>query len=233
MAKSIGMCRALKLEWLNQTVELLLEGRSEQEIKETLTDYLSKDIKSYTNLHKTISILMNTWIRLPDNLMKLRNQVLKIYSTTDNKLALHWCMLLLTQPLFNDVCRLIGKISKIQDTFNTTWLKKQLSETWGANSTVLQGITRVLLTLKNFGVIENQKTGTYFIKKIPIKERDLLELVILSTLFLNQKYYYDFDELISIPQFFAFDYHLSYEVLLNSQLFKLSTFGDKLVKNNT
>ena len=36
MAKMVGLSRSIKLEWLNKTVELIKEGKTETEIKEAL-----------------------------------------------------------------------------------------------------------------------------------------------------------------------------------------------------
>ena len=62
MAKTVGLSRNLKLQWLNKTVELVLDELEEQEIKNQLNEYLRFEIKSPTNLRKTREILMNIWV---------------------------------------------------------------------------------------------------------------------------------------------------------------------------
>jgi hypothetical protein len=64
MAKIIGLSRSIRLEWLNKTVELVLEGKNETQIKDELNEYLSFEIKSPTVLRKTREILMNIWVKL-------------------------------------------------------------------------------------------------------------------------------------------------------------------------
>ena len=46
MAKMVGLSRNLKLQWLNKVAELVLEGHTEQEIKDQLNEYLSFEIES-------------------------------------------------------------------------------------------------------------------------------------------------------------------------------------------
>ena len=57
MAKMVGLSRNLKLQWLNKVVELVLEGHTEQEIKDQLNEYLSFEIESPINIRKTREIL--------------------------------------------------------------------------------------------------------------------------------------------------------------------------------
>ena len=49
MAKIVGLSRNLKLQWLNKTAELVLEGLTEKEIKDQLNEYLSFEITSAIN----------------------------------------------------------------------------------------------------------------------------------------------------------------------------------------
>ena len=132
MAKMIGLSRAIKLEWLNKTVELILEGNNEEQIKDELNEYLSYEIKSPTNIRKTREILMNIWVKTSDDLSTIKKLAIDAYKNEKtNKLAIHWGMLMATYPVFSDVCALIGKLTKIQDTFTTAWLKEKLFEIWG------------------------------------------------------------------------------------------------------
>ena len=43
MAKMVGLSRNLKLQWLNKVVELVLEGLTEQEIKELNLDIAKRN----------------------------------------------------------------------------------------------------------------------------------------------------------------------------------------------
>ncbi|ALX09378.1 hypothetical protein M972_112467 [Acetivibrio thermocellus AD2] len=125
MAKMIGLSRSIRLEWLNKTAELVLEGKDYTQIKDELNEYLSFEIKSPTNIRKTREILTNIWVKIPDALSTLKRQALEAYKDDkSNKLALHWSMMLVAYPVFCDVCALIGKLTSIQDTFTHPGLKK-------------------------------------------------------------------------------------------------------------
>ena len=61
MAKSIGLSRNIKKQWLDKAAELYCDNLSENEYKNKMNEYLSFEIESPTNLRKTREILMNLW----------------------------------------------------------------------------------------------------------------------------------------------------------------------------
>ncbi|MCR4443489.1 MAG: hypothetical protein QHH10_06610 [Peptococcaceae bacterium] len=230
MTKIVGLSRSIKLEWLNKTVELILGGKDEIQIKEELNEYLSFEIKSPTNLRKTRGILMNIWVKTPQELSALKQQALEAYEDEkSNKLALHWSMMLVAYPVFSDVCALIGKLTNIQDTFATSWLKEKLFEMWGERTTLLHSSNKILQTLKQIGAIENEKVGVYRIKRYPVTDVKTIQVLLLAILHLRERAYYEIAELSSVPQAFPFEYNVSYEWLHDSDLFTLSNFGGKVV----
>jgi hypothetical protein len=230
MAKMIGLSRSIKLEWLNKTVELVLESKDETQIKYELNEYLSFEIKSPIILRKTREILTNIWVRTPNDLSIIKQLALEAYKDEkSNKLALHWSMMLITYPVFCDVCALIGKLTNIQDTFTTSWLKEKLFEMWGERTTLFHSSDKILQTLKLFGAIENEKVGVYHIKKHPITDVKTIQVLLLAILHLRERAYYEIAELSSLPQAFPFEYNVSYELLHGSNLFTLSNFGGKIV----
>lgn len=230
MAKIVGLSRSIKLEWLNKTAELVLEGKDEIQIKDELNEYLSFEIKSPTNLRKTREILTNIWVRTPDELSTLKQQALEAYKDEkSNKLALHWSMMLVAYPVFCDICALIGKLTNIQDTFTTSWLKEKLFEMWGERTTLFHSSDKILQTLKLIGAIENEKVGVYRIKKYPVTDVKTIQVLLLAILHLRERAYYEIAELSSVSQAFPFEYNVSYEWLHDSNLFTFSNFGGKIV----
>lgn len=230
MAKMVGLSRPIKLEWLNKTVDLLMEGMDALQIKDELNEYLSFEIKSSINIRKTREILKAIWVNTPDELVSLKQNAFEAYKNkNEDRLAAHWCMLLVTYPVFSDVCSLIGKLTNIQDTFTTTWLKEKLYEVWGERETLLHSCDKILQTLKFMGVIENEKVGVYRIKKYKVESKKSIEVLLTAMLHLKEKAYYEISELSCVPKLFPFVFDVSYEWLHNSEVFKLNNFGGKVV----
>ncbi|MEH7239088.1 hypothetical protein [Bacillus sp. JJ1562] len=230
MAKVVGLSRPIKMEWLNKTVELIKQGKSEIEIKNDLNEYLGFEITSPTNLRKTREILMNIWVKTPEELNYIKSMALEVFDNERvNRLVIHWCMILLTYPVFLDVCALIGKMTDIQEVFTTRWLKEKLFDIWGERTTLLHSIDKILQTLKYIGSIENEKKGTYKVKTYDIPDETARNLIILTVIAIKKRAYYELSELSKTPEMFPFDYSVSHEVLHDSEMFSLTNFGGKVV----
>ena len=230
MSKLVGMSRMVKPEWLDKTVEYIIGDDDEAIIKDKINDYLSYEINSPTNLRKTREILFNVWVRPKESAPHIHEVAVKAYmSDRSDKMALNWAMILLAYPVFGDVAARIGKLSMIQDTFTTAWLKEKLSEEWGGRSTLVHSCDKLLQTLKAIGAIENTKTGTYRIRKHEVTDEHSISVLLMCLLALNRQAYYEISELVSNPLFFPFDFSVTLDWLHHSPLFNLSNFGGKLV----
>ena len=272
MAKMVGLARPLKIEWLNKTVDLTIEGRPVEEIQAELNEFLSFEINSSTTLRKTRESLINIWIdsltttqretpsspantqkdspaapgntrQLPINIQKdhpedkaaeLRRQALSIYPTLQlerslSTLPVHWCMIQVTYPIFADICALIGKISMIEETFTTAWIREKLYESWGERTTLDVPVKNILRTLIDFEAIEKVKTGVYKIRQISVTDDGIKRLFIKTILALKQRAYYEITDLSYAPQLFPFVFDVSHEWLHNMGCFSLGYFGGKTV----
>ena len=233
MTKQIGFSRPIKLAWLDKTVELVSRNLSDEEIRNELREYLSYEITSKVNIRKTVTILTNIWVNKPKSLEFMKKLGIETYSisrTTSNQLVSHWCMMLLTYPLFYDTCNIIGNISNIQDTFTIKWLKNKLYELWGETTTLKYSVDRIIQTLKDMGSIENVDIGVYKINSYEIIDYQTILLIVLTTLYLRESAYLSLTELTYVPFMFPFKYQISLDVLIKySNIIKLDNFGGQIV----
>lgn len=230
MEKIVGLSRAIKPEWLTKTVEVISNSNNEQEIKEKLNEYLSFEIKSPTNLRKTREILLRIWYKPSSTNEGIWNLAVKAYQhDNNNRLALNWAMILLAYPVFSDVCGLIGKISLVQDTFTTAWLKDKLLSVWGERTTLYHSTDKIIQTLKNLGAIENTKIGVYRICTRQLTDMNTVKVMLMSLLALNKKAYYEIPELSRVPIYFPFEYSVALEWIHNTPEISVGNFGGKMV----
>ena len=160
MAKMVGLSRNLKLPWLNEVVRLYAEGLDDNQIKEKLNEYLSFEIGSPTVLRKTREILMNIWVYENDYTAALRDEALRLFQKdSDYALPVHWCMMLAAYPVFQDMCRLIGKIGEFEETITTKQIKQKLFDEWGERSTLNHTSDKLISTLKALEALDSEKTG--------------------------------------------------------------------------
>ena len=137
--------------------------------------------------------------------------------------------MLVAYPVFCDICALIGKLTKIQDTFTTSWLKEKLFEMWGERATLYYSCDRILQTLRQFGVIKNERIGVYRINKYPVTDVKTIQVLLLAILHLRERAYYEIADLSTAHQAFPFEYAVSLDWLYNSKLFALNNFGGRIV----
>ena len=147
MAKMVGLSRNLKMQWLNKTAELVMEGLSEKEIHDQLNEYLSFEISSPTNLRKTREILMYIWVYENEIGSKLKNEAISIIKDLpEYALEVHWCMMMAAYPVFDDMCKLIGKMSEFQDEIALSQIKQKLYDEWGERTTLLHSVDKLIST---------------------------------------------------------------------------------------
>lgn len=229
MAKMVGLSRNLKLQWLNKVVELVLEGHTEQEIKDQLNEYLSFEIESPTNLRKTREILMNIWVYDNELAYRMRNsalQLIKAYPEYD--LVIHWCMMMTAYPVFVDMCKLIGKLLEFQDEITLAQLKEKLFDEWGERTTLYHSIDKLIATLKALDVMVCDKPGKYHVKTHKVYNSKVTAFMVYAMMLIDDGGYYTFTEINSSTYLFPFEYKMEKEILFEDERFSMNNFGGEL-----
>ena len=229
MAKMVGLSRNIKLQWLNKVVELEQEDLTTEERKEQLNEYLSFEIGSPTVLRKTREILMNIWEYENDYSAKLREEGLSLIAKyPENRVAIHWCMLLAAYPVFVDLCKMIGKMSEFTDEITLKQIKEKIFDEWGERSTLFHSIDKIISTLKDLGVLSCDKPGRYHISKQEVNNQAVVSFMIYAIMLIDDAGYYTFQELKELVYLFPFEYQLSKEQLMEDSRFTMNNFGGEL-----
>lgn len=229
MAKMVGLSRNLKLPWLNEVVRLYAEGLDENQIKEQLNEYLSFEIGSPTVLRKTREILMNIWVYENGYTGALRDEALRlIQKDLDYAIPVHWVMMLAAYPVFQDMCRLIGKIGEFEETITTKQIKQKLFDEWGERSTLYHSIDKLIATLKAMDVLESKKVGIYSIKKHQLYKTEIVNFLLFAMMKIDDAGYYPLLNLENSLYLFPFEYKVSKENIMEDDRFTTGTFGGVL-----
>ena len=229
MAKMVGLSRNLKLPWLNEVVRLYAEGLDDNQIKEKLNEYLSFEIGSPTVLRKTREILMNIWVYENDYTAALRDEALRLFQKdSDYALPAHWCMMLAAYPVFQDMCRLIGKIGEFEETITTKQIKQKLFDEWGERSTLYHSSDKLISTLKALEALDSEKTGVYSIKKHEFSKPEIVDFLLYAMMKIDDAGYYSLLDLENSVYLFPFEYKVSKEAILMDDRFTTGTFGGEL-----
>lgn len=229
MAKMVGLSRNLKLPWLNEVVRLCSEGLDDNQIKEQLNEYLSFEIGSPTNLRKTRDILLNIWVHENDFTSALRDEAIRLLQKdSDYALPVHWIMMLAAYPVFQDMCRLIGKISEFEETISLKQIKQKLFDEWGERSTLYHSIDKLIATLKAMDVLESEKVGVYSIKKHSLSKSEIVNFLLFAMMKIDDAGYYSLLNLENSLYLFPFEYKVSKESIMEDDRFSTGTFGGEL-----
>ncbi|NSW92055.1 MAG: hypothetical protein HPY74_15535 [Firmicutes bacterium] len=237
MLERIGFVRSIKLDWLNKTVRTYLDLKEAytkdnekycKKVKEVLDEYLMEYIKE-ENRKKTISILTRTWLNVEQQHMHIRDRALELFKTADEneKIAIHWCMLMMAYPVFLDITATIGKLLNLQDGFSLSMVKRRIYEIWGERSTLKYAIDKIVRSITEWGVVEDgSKRGEYKRKEpFNIHNTEIKLLLIEAYLIATKKTYLQFVEVNSLNELFPFKLDLGLGDFHGSKAFNLNKMG--------
>lgn len=165
----IGFSQRIKLEWFEQTANLILAGNDKATINDLLQDLLRNKVsiggKSVRgNREKVITILLKTWLTVPRELEKLRDEGLEILQGLPRKdrIAVHWGMTLAAYPFWGSVAAHTGRLLRLQGTAAAAHVQRRVKENYGERETASRAVQRVLRSYIDWGVLkETGDKGVY------------------------------------------------------------------------
>jgi len=231
MSKAVVLARTIQTEWLDAMVEVYLATKEHEEVKEKINGYLAGFITSPTVLRKTREILMRTWVDVDESLLAARDWGLKIWSSCprDERIAVHWGMLLLVFPIFRDLCATIGKLDDIQEEITLSQIKRRIYELWGERTTLVHSLPKNMQTLRYFEAVAMLKPGYYKTTKRVLHSSEVISFLLFAAMQAGGKLYYNLTEIAKFKELFPFEYAVRVEDLQNSGVFKVDRFGGEAV----
>lgn len=165
----VGFSQRIRLEWLEQTSNLVLAGNSKQAIASALQELLCDKLSvggeaERGNREKAITILMKIWVTVPSELASLCNSGLDFlqHLPLAEHLAVHWGMVMAVYPFFGHVAGSVGRLLRLQGTAAAAQVQRRVREKYGERDTVSRATRRVLRTLVDWGVLaEGSTPGIY------------------------------------------------------------------------
>jgi hypothetical protein len=170
----IGFSQRVRLEWLEQTANLVLAGNDKAAVNEALQDLLKDKVSvggqaKGCNRNKIISILRKIWVSTPEELIPLRNDALAFLSTQSSSLsphqlsvAIHWGMVMAVYPFWSGVATQTGRLLRLQGSAAAAHVQRRVREQYGERETVSRAARRVLRSYLDWGVLQETSTkGIY------------------------------------------------------------------------
>jgi hypothetical protein len=169
IADQIGFSQRIRLEWFEQTVNLVLAGNDKENINSALQAILKDKVSvggvaDRGNREKIISILMKVWVNASPKLAAVRNEGHELvkHLSPKNHLASHWGMVMAVYPFWAVVVSHTGRLLKLQGTAAASQVQRRMREEYGERETVSRAARRILRSFVDWEVLKETKMkGVY------------------------------------------------------------------------
>lgn len=158
----IGFSQRIRLEWFEQTTNLILSGNDKASINDFLQNLLADKVSVggrsiRGNREKVIDILLKTWHSVPSELEPLRDEGLEILQTIPlrNRIAVHWSMAQTVYPFWDTVAAHTGRLLRLQGTAAAAQIQRRIREEYGERETASRAARRVLRTFIDWDVLND------------------------------------------------------------------------------
>jgi hypothetical protein len=165
----IGFSQRVRLEWFEQTTNLVLAGNDKATISDAFQELLKDKVSvggqaERGNREKVITILLKTWLTVPRELESLRVEGLELLKRVPRRhhLAIHWGMVMAVYPFWSGVAVQVGRLLRLQGSAAAAHVQRRVREQYGERETVSRAGRRVLRSYLDWGVLqETGKKGVY------------------------------------------------------------------------
>jgi hypothetical protein len=239
MAKRIGFDRMIRIEWLDAIAGNIREQKNIDDIRSAMHALLEKEFPQYQARRKTITVLLRIWYKVPSEHKDIRNRGLLLLPQVNqnDRIWIHWGMVLLAFPFFRDIIRILNRCFSFHDSCTPAEIQRKIEETWGRRTNMKRALDRVLQSLRYWNIIGKEKTGENLVPSIQLstKNKDV-ELWFIEALLLSEESQSLLLDLIfRLPAAFPFKITLEQTDIMNSMRFtiqQLSGNRNEIVMKN-
>jgi hypothetical protein len=165
----IGFSQRVRLEWLEQTANLVLAGNDKAAVNDALQELLKDKVSiggqaERGNREKIITILLKAWLTVPSELELLRVEGLELLKNVPRRghLVIHWGMVMAVYPFWSGVAVQVGRLLRLQGSAAAAHVQRRVREQYGERETVSRAARRVLRSYLDWGVLQETDTkGIY------------------------------------------------------------------------
>lgn len=209
----VGFSQRVRLEWFERTANLILAGNDKAAVNAALQELLKDKVSvgghfERGNREKIITILLKTWLNVPDELRALRDDgldLLKRFPLSDH-LAIHWGMVTAVYPFWSGVATQIGRLLRLQGSAAAAQVQRRMREQYGERETVSRAAQRVLRSYRDWGVLKDTSIkGIYYAgTTLAVDDTRLIAWLVEASLYTRDNGSSPLKYIIASPSFFPF-----------------------------
>jgi hypothetical protein len=225
MAKRIGFDRMIEIDWLDAIASSIREQKNLNDIRDEMHNLLESEFPQYEARRKTITVLLRIWYKVPSENKAIRDHALLLLPQLNHndRLWIHWGMILLAFPFFKDITRILNRCFSFHDSCASAEIQRKMEETWGKRYTMKRALGRVLQSLKSWDIIRKESTSENFISRPQIfAQNKEVEFWFIEALLLSQESQsIPMDLITRFPEAFPFGITLEQSDIMNSGRFTI------------
>ena len=210
--KIIGFDRKIRLSWLDATADWAAQGLSPAAIRTRLDRLLDGQVAGsgpHSARGKNMTVLMHVWVLVPEALVQLRDDGLKLLDGLSgrNRLPLHWGMCLATYPFFRDVAKTTGRLLALQGRAALSQIVRRTTESWGSRSTVARASQRVVRSFVAWGILGETHERGVFVPAMneEVADRSVIPWLLEASLINSNHREHPLSGLVNAGFFFPFE----------------------------
>jgi len=227
--RRVGFDRTIKVEWLDAVAGKMQNEKDVKVLREYLHDLLKNEYPTFEARRKTITVLMRIWVFVPQEQINMRDKALQVIgdASLQERLLIHWGMVLLAYPFFRDIVIIVERLCSLQGEFSTSQVARKMQRSWGQRTTVKKAVPRIIRSLYEWGVIEKTTEPGFYVPSAKIENlaTDIELWFIEAVLKSGDSDFIALDQLPNISCAFPFSLGLSVSDLFESGKFEVSQQG--------
>lgn len=209
----IGFSQRVRLEWLEQTANLVLAGNDKAAVNDTLQELLKDKVSvggqaERGNREKVITILLKVWLTAPTELESLRIGGLELLKRVPRRdhLSIHWGMVMAVYPFWSGVATQVGRLLRLQGSAAAAHVQRRVREQYGERETVSRAARRVLRSYLDWGVLQEAGAkGIYSAgPSLAVDDNRLIAWLVETCLQLRANGSFPLKDLLDSPSLFPF-----------------------------
>ena len=157
----LGFKVVLEREWLDLTVNLMLQRRPVKEIRETLQHIISSSGKRSELTTKFAVCILSAWFEPDDDLVLFRDQLLEYIQKMPQEQwpILHWACLTASYPFLLSFSTVFGRLISLQNETTKAQLLARLQDIYGTREAVERSLYYAMGSFINLGLIQRQSSS--------------------------------------------------------------------------